>query len=442
MGNALLGILRRLDHAGPDENSVTFIASQSGAGGTTLARALAWKCAELGYPTLVATPTPFVPDALQVANFLNRVRLRAESDLSSRSVSSDETDGAADSPRRYEAPWLIVFDVIHSQSREDVLTKFRNELRKSGRPCCILAVTGPNPIGLLGNKIPMLGELKHQIEMQEARDLGAHLNRFLRVHGRERTVREWENFYSAHTVRWVEGIAAFWIVLSFWIQGQFDINESIQDWIYRCFKQNVDNPQVQLAIAQIAALSSERAPMPEALLAKSTNNWPTSQLLSDLQTSLAAIGFVRIERDTDKYWSLVHDILGRLFVNALFYDYPLREQLGFSGAADAEHLRFMLLRQISMNPSLGEFAYRTVGEDFATTIFKIDPTQGRLSFATIWRQVLQALDEMPRGLRDGSRLFRHHCAVARGDTSAISTSWYMGSRPRTVSNCCARQLTT
>jgi hypothetical protein len=153
--------------------------------------------------------------------------------------------------------------------------------------------------------------------------------------------------------------------------------------------------------------------MPEALLAKSNNKWPISQLLSDLQTSLAALGLVRIERDSDKYWSLVHDILGRLFVNALFYDYPLREQLGFSDAASAEHLRFMLLRQVSLQPALGEVAYRKVGEDFATTIFKIDPTQGRVSFATFWRQVLQALDEMPRGLRDGSRLFRHHCAISR-----------------------------
>jgi hypothetical protein len=409
----LLRFLRRIDITGPDENVVTFIASQSGAGGTTLARALAWKCAELGYPTLVAKPAPFVPDALQVRNFLSRVRARAESDLNSRSASPEEADGAADPPRRYETPWLIVFDVLHSQSHEDVLTKFRNDLRKSGRPCCVLAVTGPNPIGLLSNKVPMLGELKHQIEMQEAQDLGVHLNRFLRVHGIERTVLEWESFYSAHTVRWVEGVAAFWIALSFWIQGQFDISESIQEWIYRCFKQNVDNPEVQLAIAQIAALSSERAPMPEALLAKSNNKWPISQLLSDLQTSLAALGLVRIERDSDKYWSLVHDILGRLFVNALFYDYPLREQLGFSDAASAEHLRFMLLRQVSLQPALGEVAYRKVGEDFATTIFKIDPTQGRVSFATFWRQVLQALDEMPRGLRDGSRLFRHHCAISR-----------------------------
>ena len=43
---ALLRILRRIDVAGSDENVVTFIASQSGAGGTTLSRALAWKCAE------------------------------------------------------------------------------------------------------------------------------------------------------------------------------------------------------------------------------------------------------------------------------------------------------------------------------------------------------------------------------------------------------------
>jgi hypothetical protein len=270
-------------------------------------------------------------------------------------------DGSANLSRRYEAPWLIVFDVEHSQFREDILIKFRNDLRKSGRPCCILAITGPNPIGLLGHKVPRLGELTHKIDMNEARDLGRHLNKFLRVHGRARTELEWDSFYSAHTVRWVDGIAAFWIALSFWLQGQFDIDESIQDWVYRSFKQNVANPQVQLAIAQIAALSSERAPMPEALLAKSNGSWPISQLLSDLQSSLAAIGLVRIERDADKYWSLVHDILGRLLVNALFFDFPLREQLGAKEATSAEHLRFMLLRQISVNPILGETGYRTVG---------------------------------------------------------------------------------
>jgi hypothetical protein len=58
MEKDLLRFLRRIDITGPDENVVTFIASQSGAGGTTLARALAWKCAELGYPTLVAKPAP------------------------------------------------------------------------------------------------------------------------------------------------------------------------------------------------------------------------------------------------------------------------------------------------------------------------------------------------------------------------------------------------
>jgi hypothetical protein len=139
---------------------------------------------------------------------------------------------------------------------------------------------------------------------------------------------------------------------------------------------------------------------------------------------LSAIGLIRIERDTDKYWSLIHDILGRLFVNALFYDFPMREQLGLSGAVSAEHLRFMLLRQVALKPALGEVAYRTVGEDFATTIFKIDPTQGRVNFATFWREVLQALDDMPPGLRDSSRLFRHHSAISRRRTSHLEELVY------------------
>ena len=145
---------------------------------------------------------------------------------------------------------------------------------------------------------------------------------------------------------------------------------------------------------------------------------------SDARSKLAALGLVRISSEGERYWALVHDILGRLLINALFYDFPLREELGFGTARDAEHLRFLLLKQISQESVLGERAQRSIGEDFATTIFKIDPDHGRSSFVSMWREVLKTLDEMPGSLRDTSRVFRHHTAISRRRVAKLDERFY------------------
>jgi len=413
----LVSCLRRLDAIGPDENCIAYISSESGAGGTTLARALAWECAREGYPVLLAKHLPFVPDALPVGNFLNRVHNAVEVQLTRELEPADKSSsGERDSgTRRYEAPWVIVFDSLHWQYRDSELVRFRNEMEKAGRPVCVLVVTGP----MLGlsfyneSIFKKLAELNHAIELSEARQLGSHLNKFLRVYGKQRESGQWDRFYEEHTVRYLDGLAAFWVTLSFWIQGQYDLSESIQDWMYRSFKQNTDDRTVKEAILRIAAMSAERLPLPEVLLPKSKGEWPISQLLEDSRSKLAALGLVRVSSDGDRHWALIHDILGRFLINALFYDFPLREELGFGAARDAEHLRYLLLRQVSQERALGERAYRSIGEDFATSIFKIDPDHGHGGFVSIWREVLKALDEMPTPLRDTSRLFRHHTAVSR-----------------------------
>jgi len=126
----------------------------------------------------------------------------------------------------------------------------------------------------------------------------------------------------------------------------------------------------------------------------------------------------------DRYWALVHDILGRFLINALYYDFAQRNEFGFRDARDPEHLRFLLLRKTSQESLLGERAYQAIGEDFATTIFKIDPDHGHSNFVPIWRDVLAALDEMPAALRDSSRLFRHHCAVSRRRIAKLDEAFY------------------
>ena len=59
---------------------------------------------------------------------------------------------------------------------------------------------------------------------------------------KQRESWQWDRFYQEHTVRYLEGIAAFWVTLSFWIQGQYDISESVQEWMYRSFTVKYKGP--------------------------------------------------------------------------------------------------------------------------------------------------------------------------------------------------------
>jgi hypothetical protein len=104
-------------------------------------------------------------------------------------------------------------------------------MEKAGRPVCLLVVTGPQVGAALVNKrvSVQIAELNHIIKVEDARALGQHLNAFLAWHGRARPESQWDQFYEDHKVRYLDGVAAFWVALSFWIQGQFDLNESMQE---------------------------------------------------------------------------------------------------------------------------------------------------------------------------------------------------------------------
>ena len=399
----LRALLRRLDREGPEANRIAYVSAESGAGGTTLMRMLAWTAAEEGYPTLVARAAPFTPKALEIASFMTRT------------IATLPGGGAeAENERRYEAPWLVVFDAMHWEGHADELRHFLRELEKSGRPTCVLIVTGPY-LGLdfLDNRrFVQLAHLSHEVPVEEAVALGQHLNKFLAPHGPTRSESEWRGFYEASAVQADRGIATFWIALSFWLQRQFDMKETIQAWIYRQFKEKVKEPEVRSAILDIAALSTERRPLPEAMLPPTTN-WPVSQKIEDLRRDIAALGLARISREGDRYWALAHDVIGRYLLTALFYDTPGRAAAGLAEAMNPEHLRFLLLRRLSAMPALGYTVNRAIAEEFAISIFKIDPGHGHANFVQYWREALEALDEMPRTLQLTSRSFRHHSAISR-----------------------------
>lgn len=419
--NELGDLLGKLDSSGPEENCVAYIVAEPGAGGTTHARTLAWEYASQGYPVLIAKPLPFVPNALSVANFLHKVHLEFENLADQEAVPGQGTIHAramgaeGSESRRYETPWLVVFDRIHWQYRDTELRQFRNQLEKSGRPVCLLVISGPvRELAYYNTSVfKQVGELNHVLDQNQVRRLGAHLNRFLRHYNKTRAPWQWDTFYNDHTIRHIEGVAAFWVALSFWIQGQYDLSESIQEWMYRSFREQITDSTIQHAVLEIAAVSSERLPMPEGLLPMSQDGWPVSHLLEDIRSTLGALGLVTIKASGKKFWALAHDILGRFLITALFYDFPIREKLGFGEAKNAEHLRFLLLRNVSRKSELGERDYQDFGDEFATSIFKIDPDRGHAHFALFWREVLTALDGMASPLRDTSRVFRHHTAISR-----------------------------
>lgn len=406
-------LLRKLDTVGSPENKIAYIASEPGAGGTTLARAIALEAARSGYPTLVAKPIPFVPDPLPVIGYLTRAH---------QAFVAAETGDARHVNERilYETPWLIVFDRAHFDRREGELRHFLSELTRSGRPAVLLAVTGPTkPLEFYDSIAQEVDAPSHFLDVNDAEALGRHLNSFLRVYNKARPPEAWSQFYREHGVGQMQGVAAFWIALSFWLRMSRDITGSIQDWIYNAFLENGGSDAIRYALIEIAALSSERLPLNEDLLVVSDNQWPLALRLEDQRKNFAALGLMSVKANGERYWGLAHDILGRLLLNALFYDFSTRSELGFGDARDPEHLRFLALRRVAVKPALAELRHRAFAEQFATTIFKIDPDHGARAFAPIWREVLGTFDEMPKLLRDTSRVFRHHTAISRRRISAL-----------------------
>lgn len=411
--------LRALDRKGAEENRILYVASESGAGATTFLRDLAWRAAAEGYPTLVARRTPLTTSGLEMARFLTRL-IYADRDQS-------------ESDRLYEVPCVIVFDQNHWEGQDAELLSFARELERSGRRVCILIATGPyTGLTILSERrfVP-IAALSHRVPSDQALLLGQHLNSFLAPHGTDRSAQEWSDFYYSSSIGGGQGIAAFWIVLSFWLQRQIDLGETVQSRVYRLFRDSIADDTLKEAVLRIAAFSTVRTPLPDALLPETTD-WPVTDRLEDIRKEIGALGLLRIHGELDRYWAMAHDLLGRYLLTALFYDHDARSAFGLQDAVNPEHLRFLVLRGISSLPSLQRADLREVADAFAVSIFKIDPDHGHGSLAAFWPDVLQALDDMPRSIRTTSRTFLHHCAVSRRRIAADHDAFIMSDEKRVL----------
>ena len=396
----LFKLIKKVEARGAEANTIGYISAESGAGGTTSARSLAWSIASQGYPTLIAKPIPFALNAEQVSNYLYRLHQQL------RRLSPNEES-------HNEVPSVIVFDRLHWDANADDIKYLLSALTRAGRRAVFIIVTSGNSAIQDDNRLFVeIGSLTHSISNEDVLALGKHLNKFLAIYGKTKRESQWTDFYAEHTV--IAGnLSYFWIALSFWIQFQYDISDSIQSMLYKAFKENLKhNEALQKTILYIAAMSSERVPVPEQLFDR-VGEYPISHYLEEASKQASILGLMSAKDDFSRYWGMIHDILGRLLLNAFFYDFDFRCKLGFEQAREPEHLRFMVLREISGKKELAWRDLMEMGKKFAMDIFKIDPDHGHLAFLPYWREVLEALGEMPSALSKDNRAFIHHTAITR-----------------------------
>ena len=410
--NALITALKAVAQAGPSENCICSLVSEAGAGGTTMARMMAFEAASLGYPVLLARQALEQPDPLEVSSFLHRVHVGSAA-TDPGGVRPTEIDAVP--TETFETPWLIVFDVAHWEGRVAELRAFLATLTFRARPVVILTISGPDiPFDQSrGSRLRQLGYLKHELEIREALTLGTHLNKFLRKLSREKTENEWRAFWENHKPDHItSGIAHFWIALGFWLKGQLDMEQSIQNWLYASFRNAEIEDDVRLILLEIAALSIERQPLPEALMPPSpTQRYPYSVVIEEIRSSIPALALIRESAGTERLWAMAHDLLGRYLVTSTFFDRKMMEKLRLTEATDPVELRLLLLKRVISRPGFALKPFRRIAIDFAVKVLKLD-ADGNQEFIPYWRKVLDLLKAVPAGVREVSRTFNHHIAIS------------------------------
>lgn len=407
--DAMRSVVRTLEKTadkGPEGNKVLFLRAESGAGGTTLARTIAFEAAQRGYPTLVAKNVQFLVDVGELSRFM----FDAWTEITAQGQAEQNNAAVR------EQPWLVVFDVGHFLGREGDLVQAAARLSHDGRPAVLLAVVQPSvEVKRSSQSLVLPDVITHDMRREDAIALGEHLNAFLSVRNRQRQPQEWVAFWEAHTPKIGDfGIgASFWIALDFWLKRQLDLGQSIQQWLWDQFtRASLDNTVVR-TILQIAAMSIERQCLPEALLpSASPAGMPYSVLLDEARQSIPALTLWRAKTATDAQWAIVHDSLARYLIVSASRDRSLLAKLGLPEIKDAVSLRLRLLRELATRKELGTPRFMPLAVEFAINILKLD-REGNREFFGNWREVLRILEDMPEPVWNSSRLFNHHVAISR-----------------------------
>lgn len=390
----------------PGGVQVLSVVSESGAGGTTQARALAYAAARAGFPVLLAKQESETPSALELTNFL----FRAVGVVAGQAAAVGyESSG--------EPLWLLVLDVQHAGRGFEELERLCADLVRSGRRVALLKVVSAEAPLEPPESIPHteLAYVGHNLELDEVTDLGRHLNIFLRNFGKEKAPEEWVNFWQSHRPDLDTGIASFWIALEFWLAGFLALGESIQSWVLRQFKALSGGPEVQRGLMEIAAFSVERKSTPERLLRPlSSPKLPWSFALETARHESPGLGLLQaMSFPYGRVWGISHDVLARYLLNGIWNDRLLCEQISIQPYEDSVALRLGMIAEVCKRASTGETFARPFAIALATHVLKLDEQHGNAEFFKHWQQVISILESVPQTVRLSSRTFNHHLAISR-----------------------------
>ncbi len=405
--DTVLHSLRNVHRKGTAQVPIYYVISEAGAGGTTFVRALAFHAATAGFPTLLAQSHLYAPNATEISSFLYRAFLRIKG-----SDNSAENDQAVP---ELETPWLLVFDREQWDGQEQALRNFSAEIARSGRPAVILKVLGsdisPETLNLPARE---LCALTHELEREQVLFLGKHLNKFLKPLGWSKEENDWLRFWEQHKPDIDTSIAAFWVILEFWLRGLIDLGESIQGWLLKQFRNEDLTPDVRRIILEIAALSVERRAVPEHLLPIPQDvKLPLSVILEQMRTSIPGLALIRQRSVVGRDWAVAHDVLARYLINAVYYDRPLLQEIGLTQIQSPVELRLTLISRVTQRTALGENIFLPYAAQFAFKTLKLDEPEGNAEFFSHWREVLKILEAFPDAVQQGNRAFIHHVAISR-----------------------------
>ncbi len=380
-------------------------------------RHLCFTAAREGYPTLVAKAVDFEPKAHELNAFLFSLHqldleLRRDADDLNEEDSSD-----------VETPVLLGFDAQHWRGHHETLISFFRSFERGGRSVVVLAVVDPDVLDLMPPEVTSELDtgLQHMLTQDEVLSLGDHLNRFLQPKGRDRSDSEWRQFHTGNQPRigdFGASVATFWIALEFWLKRQFNLGESIQDWLYSQFKSANFDQDLKHLLLRIAAATVERIGYPEDMMPSSPDrDLPYSVLLDEARQTAPALGLVRLSSSTDRQWMLGHVQVARYLLNLAFRDRELLGDIGKTDVLNPIALRLELLREIACNPLLSQKKFKALSVEFAKTILKLD-RDGNREFFVEWQRVLDILQNVSERVWETSRAFNHHVAISRRRVAA------------------------
>lgn len=389
----------------PGSVHVYSIVSETGAGGTTQARMLAFVAARAGFPTFVLKQESQLPNAIELTSFF----FRALREVSNQALGAGHIEVG-------EPVWVLVLDVQHAEKSSDELERLCGEFMRSGRKLSIVKVTAPNRPLDLPKSIPNteLAFIRHSLEVDQVSHLGKHLNSFLCRFGKDKTDDEWRRFWKAHSPELNSGVASFWITLDFWLRGFLDIGVSVQSWIMTQFKA-LSSTEIQHAIMEIASLAIERKATPERLLSPQvTPNYPWSYTLGSVCSESPGLGLMEGESfQNGRVWVIAHDLLARYLINGIWNDRLLCEKLNLPLYEDSIALRLAMIAKLAARTAIGETHSRSFAVSLAMNILKLDETSGNPEFFKHWNTVLSILDNVPQEVKHSSRSFNHHLAISK-----------------------------